>query len=409
MRFLNPASLAVGGRFAMPDLLVAARFTFRVPVFGFGSSFTGKPEFTVTKAASSETVQWGAGNVFDLSFLAAVPNTIVWGRPNDVRDGGLILDGASTQLTADPRSYGTASWALGGATRTTNPSQATPLGTVGAQRIDSPSNTGYLSEASPTGATGVTTGSAYVLSANGAPAGFSTYFALGAPALVPNNGGAGAAWVRLASTGNANGGGSSVVPVDSRSQLPFGGIAAGARSTYVDLVQREALPFATEWFPSGTRPARYLTMGAAYIAPFISSAGQLGMELVYSPRGGVGYTWTAYLWYMDANNYVALNCATGVLTVRVGGVNNTTSAITWAALDELRFFVQFGGSLPTVVAVIRNGVTITKCSITGSPLGVVTAANANILSDTGTGSGHVYGWLYDINFYRPERQPPWAV
>jgi hypothetical protein len=239
--FIPSSPLGGSGLLAPPDLVMAARFTFRVGSFGFASSFTGMPQFTVTKAASSETIQWGAGLVFDVSFLAGVPNTILWGRPDDTRNGGVIVDGASTQLTADPRSYGTASWALGGATRTTNPSQATPLGTVGAQRIDSPSNTGYLSEASPTGATGVTTGSAYVLSANGAPAGFSTYFALGAPALVPNNGGAGAAWVRLASTGNANGGGSSVVPVDSRSQLPFGGIAAGARSTYVDLVQREAL------------------------------------------------------------------------------------------------------------------------------------------------------------------------
>jgi hypothetical protein len=147
-------------------------------------------------------------------------------------------------------------------------------------------------------------------------------------------------------------------------------------------------------------------MGAAYVAPFISG-GQLGMELVYAPRGAVGYTGTAYLWWMDAGNYVALNCATGVLTVRVGGVNNTTSPVAWSALEELRFFIQFGGGLPTVVSLLRAGSGMTKCSITGSPLGTVTAANANILADNA--NGHVYGWLYDINFAQPRRQPSWAV
>jgi len=402
--FIPSSPLGGSGLLAPPDLVMAARFTFRVGSFGFASSFTGMPQFTVTKAASSETIQWGAGLVFDVSFLAGVPNTILWGRPDDTRNGGVIVDGPSTQLVLDPRNFGTANWALGGgASRAQVPAQTTPLGGTNAWRVDAPSGVFGVGENAASGSAGVVTVSSYVLSANGGPPGFNLF--LTPTPRVPNNGGAAASWARLAATGTATSS-SAIVPVDGRDQTAFGGLAPGARSAYVDFAQREALPFATEWFPSGTRPARYLTMGAAYVAPFISG-GQLGIELVYAPRGAVGYAGTAYLWWMDANNYIALNCATGVLTVRVGGVNNTTSPVAWSALEELRFFVQFGGGLPTVVALMRSGGAVTKCSITGSPLGTVTATNANILSDNA--SGHVYGYVYDINFAQPRRQPAWAV
>ena len=402
--FIPSSPLGSSGLLAPPDLVMAARFTFRVPSFGFGSTFTNRPEFTITKTASSETVQYGSDAVFDVSFLAGVANTILWGRPDSVRQGGLILDGASTQLVADPRNFGTANWTLGtGGVRTLVAGQNNPALGTSSWRLDATSGNFAAGETTPNGSAGVVTASVYVRSANGAPPGFNIL--LSPSGRATNNGGGPASWERLAITATATST-SAMAPVDGRDWTASGGLGPAARTAYVDFAQRESLPFATEWFPSGTRPARYLTMGAAYISPFISG-GQLGMELVYAPRGAVGYTGTAYLWWMDASNYVALNCATGVITVRVGGVNNTTSPVAWGALEELRFFVQFGGGLPTAVSLMRTGGAVTKCTITGSPLGTVTAANANILSDNA--NGHVYGWLYDINFAQPRRQPSWAV
>lgn len=372
--------------------------------FGFASGLT-QYGLTYTRAASPLAAQWGTGNVFDLSFFSGTANVYISTRFNNAWRAGIALGAARTNLVTNWRNFAAASWSLfGGATQTPTPAQLDPFGAAGARLIAAPS-LGGIGEFVVSGATGITTGSAFILGA-------TPNLNLIGSARQATTFTSPAAWSRGDVTTTAGGGASAIVPVDGRDWSALGGYSDGARSVYLDVVQREAGAFPSDPIPTtgtiGTRAAAFLNLTSAKVSEGLI-AGRLQLELNLRAQGSLAEIGgTPHLLWADAGNRITIDSATGVISIVIGGVTNTTAAITLARYDTLDVFVCFGGSIATTFIYRKNGGAWTSLAVAGSALGSITPANMWLLSQS-TAGAHFDGWLYKVAAYQPNRRPVWSL
>ncbi len=356
-----------------------------------------------SRAACVSSVQTGASSLLDLSAFSGTADLLVRGRASDSWEHGIALEEARTNLVTYARNYAQAAWVKAGTvTRTTG--QSDPFGGSGATRVQVASGTNVLADTGSGSLTDVTV-SAWV---KGAAPNANIFRTVGAVVTATTAGSVGA-WGRAALSATGAASATSLEVVDGRDWSSVGGLVAGARDVMLDACQREAGLYPSSYVPTtgstATRAASFFRVLSATWASRLL-AGRVGLELWLRPMGArTEYTGTRYLWWIDANNNVAFDAATGVLTVTVAGASNTTSAITWSRNADVRVYVELGGSLATYVAVLIDGVR-TVPSITGSALGALAAGDLYLRSSSTT--GHTCSWVYWQGFYAPGTRPDWA-
>jgi hypothetical protein len=115
---------------------------------------------------------------------------------------------------------------------------------------------------------------------------------------------------------------------------------------------------------------------------------------------------TQRLWTSGAD-YAEL-ATTGVLTVSIGGVTNTTAAFSWAQYDSVRIFVAAGGGIASVVSYTVNAGAAVHPAVTGSALGTVSTAGALDIGCSTT-TLQLAGWYTGLLFYKAGDKPAWAL
>ena len=401
---MPPTAIGIGvglSRVSPPPPLI---LDFRSPTWGFGTDPPAGCGYA--RAACASTVQTGASTLFDLSALSAVANVIVSGRASDSWEIGIAIEEPRTNLITYGRNYAQASWTVfGSATRTAG--QSDPFGGTGASRIQAPSGTHGLGETIRTSCAGVSTASAWLRSHSGTAA--PNLNTDRSSARIATNATATTAWGRLSFT--ATGGGAettALVPVDGRDHSAIGGVVNGARDFAVDACQREVGGYPTSFIPTAgaitTRNAGFLpVLGATWASRILG--GRAGILRHFRPMGARSeYSGTRYLWWLDANNHVSFAAATGVVTVTIAGVTNTTSALAWSRYADAQVFVEMGAGV-SYVALLADGVR-TVPSVAGSALGSLSAGDL-YLGSSNVG-GHTCAWNYKAGFFAPGTRPDWA-
>jgi hypothetical protein len=166
------------------------------------------------------------------------------------------------------------------------------------------------------------------------------------------------AWVRISSstTGSSNG---YHLPVDGRERAAFGGAAAGARDVLVDFQQMELGAIATSPIPSGaTRTAEAMAFPDALSTYLVGGRLKIALRLrPLAARASYKTTVAQYFWYVDADNYLLFQPASGALLLRVGGTNDgPVATISWTADDVLEIYCECGGAAAgTIVWRTNNG------------------------------------------------------
>lgn len=376
-------------------------------LFGFGSAASLTPYgLTYTRAASPLAAQWGTGNVFDLSFFAGSADVHISTRFNDSYRAGLALGEARTNLVLQWRNFGHAAWTKFG-TPTLTAGQSDPFGGSGATRVQAPSGIHGLSET----ASGSETEVVISQFLKGAAPNFNLYRVVGG-VITGTTAASVGAWSRisLAVTGAASA--TAAEPVDGRDWSAGGGLAAGARDATIDVVQREAGRFPSDPIPTtgtaATRAATFLNLTSAKVSEGLI-AGRLQLELNLRAQGSLAEIGgSPHLLWADANNRMTINAATGVISLVIGGVTNTTSALAIARYDEINLFVCFGGGVATTFVYRINGGVWQTLVVAGAALGNITPANMYLLSQS-TAGAHFSAWLYKVAAYKPNRRPLWTV
>lgn len=366
---------------------------FRGPA---GSTTTVPAGCGFTRAACVDSVQTGTSTLVE---IASAADVLRRGRALDAWEHGLVLEEARTNAWLDSRDPSTANWTLAG-TPTLTPGQVSPSGDSLAYRIQAASGTGIVREAWPTAPSGIISVTLWekTTAATGTNA-FNTFALQRTPI---NAFPAGNLWGRVGlSFFIATDSG--VIVADGRDWTSVLGQPAGARDLIYDYGQREAGGYPTEWTPT-TRNASFLhVLGSTWSSRIL--AGRVGLELWLRPKGARSeYSGTRYLWWIDANNNVAFDASTGVLTVTIAGASNTTSAITWSRYADVKVYVEMGAGT-SYVAVLIDGVR-TVPTITGSALGSLSAGNLYLGSSNA--GGHTCAWLYMQSFWSPGARPSWA-
>lgn len=376
---------------------------FRVSVASFGVTVPAGCGYT--RAASPDSVQIGSSLLVDLSSLAGIANVLVQGRTDDAWPGGIAGGEARTNLVTYGRGFSNAAWTK---VTTGGPSYGaatSPFNTAGATLVTVPSGTGILAETVASGVVaGNVTASFWML---GSPANSNLFTTASADRTAIATGSA-AAWGRLSITRASGGGTSALVLADGRDFVLKGGLVAGAHTATFDCAQREPGAYPSPWIPTtgatATRAASFFrVLGSTWSSRIL--AGRLGLGLWLRPWGARSeYTGVRYLWWLDANNHVAFDASTGVLTVTIAGASNTTSAITWNRDADVEVFVEMGAGV-SYVAVLIDGVR-TVPTVTGSALGSLSAGDLYLRSSSTT--GHTCSWLYMQSFWSPGTRPWWA-
>lgn len=376
------------------------------PQFGFGSAAALTPYgLTYTRAASPLAAQWGTSSVFDLSSLSGTANTYIATRFDDAWRAGMALGAARTNLVTYSSDYtvGGGRWSQGG-TVTATPGQAGPTGVGNVATLLQAAGVGdnRFFPVTGLGASVTVTSSSWVRP-NAPP---------GDVAIVASSGTANAlgssVWRRLSASGVVSIANSLYVVFGSAS----GGIAAGARAWLVYLSQAELGSFPSDPIPTsgaiGTRAATFLNLTSAKVSEGLI-AGRLQLELNLRAQGSLSEIGgTPHLLWADAGNRITINATTGVISIVIGGVTNTTTAITLARYDTLDIFVCFGGGIATTFVYRKNGGAWASLVVAGAALGSITPANMWLLSQSTAGS-HFDGWLYKVAAYQPNRRPVWSL
>jgi hypothetical protein len=382
-----------------------------------GTSYTAGNITTPTgltfSRASSATVQTSDQTVQTASIGVDVLRVGQYGATSASR--GIVIEESRTNIA--PHRDQLTNWTTTGATATRTAGQASPDGTSNAVRWQAASGAfSYYVQTQQLPATRWTCTQWTVRGSVGA-SGQMLAFVNGTPAAnkALANTTLGAAWQRISATpndaslGGAGGSGGGIVLADGRDQSAVGGVVAGARDAIVDLPQCEAGVFATEAIvTSGASATRAGERLAITTGSSVVSHGRLSLELSVIPKGARSeYGSTIQLWYVDANNQASIDPTTGVMTVKIGGVSNTTAAITWSARDTVDIWIEAGGSLGTVVAYRINAGATSYPAVTGVALGALTIAGALDTLCQGT-ANQLSCWLRALNAYPDGTRPTWV-
>lgn len=381
-------------------------------LFGFGSAAALSPfGLTYTRAASSLSAQYGTSSLFDLSFYAAFPDVYVATRWDDSWRAGIALGAARTNLLGLVQFWDGSLPVSGTVTRTANRPDLT--GTARATRMQSTSGS-ILYGSLLVGA------STYVCFTNWiknvtAPADVIHYTesVTGATPYTTTALAVDGAWRRYASPNTTTTGAGTNIYVTAAESRARGAVPAGPKDIDVSFPQLELGKFPSDYIPpvggvATTRAATFLNLTSAKISEGLI-AGRLQLELNLRAQGSLAEIGgTPHLLWADANNRITIDATTGVISILIGGVTNTTTAITLARYDTLDIFVCFGGSVATTFVYRKNGGAWASLVVAGAALGSITPANMWLLSQSTAGS-HFDGWLYKVAAYQPNRRPVWSL
>lgn len=189
--------------------------------------------------------------------------------------------------------------------------------------------------------------------------------------------------------------------------------ATGPSTYYGAFYQLEENPYPTEYIKtvgaSASCSADILTRSTAGLI----QSGRLGIELIIKPHGSIGgsydYSSDRNVIYGSANDSIRANYTTGVLTIRVAGVDYVTAigkTYERNAVNELRYWVESGGgSLQSVAKTWADG-TVTTLGTSGAPQGNWTASSIQAL---GNGASEILGAdIAEIRVLPAGRRPSWA-
>jgi hypothetical protein len=346
---------------------------------GSNASLPGGLSFARADSSTCATVQTGTSTVS--STIAA--NLARGGRALDADPIALVIEPARTNVAINSHQGSLSGWNAGTATRTTG--QTGPDGSSNAVRFTATS--GQFSHfLQPSGSNGSYTFSEWVIQATG---GALSQFVGGVNGISSPTldqvavSTVGATWQRVSATPVHSHSTSVlvIVPADGRnwSTSPPSGIGAGARDVIVDYVQAEIGLWASEGIVSGasatTRAGDRLYHATGTV---IVPHGRIAMHFVtqfkHSPANADA-AFRLFTDHGDATTYAEVSTG-GVLTLSIGGVTNTTAAMSWAAGDVVEMWVSTGGGRGTVVQYAVNGGAVTTLTITGSSLGTWTPAGA---------------------------------
>lgn len=356
-----------------------------------GGTTTLPDGLAFTRASDGHTVQTAEATV---ALVTAGNDVARIGRRAAADPLALVLEEARTNLLKSSRAHGSTGWTTGGTTASTPDAGNGPDGSAVADRSSVAGGAFGPYQAVTVSDTAAYTCSLWLRATSGT----STYQMFGtATAFGFATGTATTTYRRVAATLTA--GGTSLVyePNDGRDLTGSGGIVDAARDVLIDLHQVEAGAFATEAIvttaAAATRAGERLRITATVIV-----AGRLALEIDCQPKGArADYAAAARVW-TRGTDYAEIEPTTGVLTVSIGGVTNTTSALTWSANDHVQLYVAAGGARPTTVSYrVNNGATITP-TVTGSALGALSAGDVDVLSD-GT-SSQLSCWLRAVRAWR---------
>lgn len=191
--------------------------------------------------------------------------------------------------------------------------------------------------------------------------------------------------------------GGSIQPVDGRDQRASGGIAAGQRDVYLDLLQVEALPYATSW--AASRAADVLTASASQT---VIRRGTVTLDVTFLPlfassdigaRGG-----NRRLWETTLGDYAELDGATREVRVSIGGqvvvLSDAIASNAWSALDTVRLRVVAGQGAPSGWYAVNGGAQVSLG--TGSAQGPVGLAGGVYLLCGSTPGAELEGYVQTI-------------
>ncbi len=348
--------------------------------------------------ASVATVQTGSSVVVTSGISVNVPRA---GRRLDADSIGLLIEEARTNVAVQSMDLWNPSWASFGSAMSGGTTTSPDGTTAGAGILTDGSPIAYAARYAVIPMAGLTSvmstwqrwqlGSVSSINFIGAtsPSSFGTTSGFWERlATSPAVGTAGSQIAALAGTGNP------LSPADVGSAAFWG-------------MQLEAGAWASELIPTGSSPAT--RAGERLYSPSVSSLvsmGRLSMRVSLRPKASTAdYQRPVRLWTIDATNYCEIT-PSGVMSVVIAGVTNTTSALAWAQYDALDIFVAAGGSIETVVSWRVNGAAATTASVTGPPLGVVSASGSIDLLCSGTASQFSV-WLGSLAFYPRGTMPPW--
>lgn len=364
-------------------------------------AITTLPGGLLLTRASAATVQTGTSTVVTAGIGTDVARV---GRRLDADSIGLVLEPTRTNLIADARDVSTGTWFVGQGTAT---HPGTPVGPDGAsltsREILSAGQYGQIRTGQTW--TGSATMSAWIRTTSGAAGNGQIYVwdgATFAPSLLTLSG----TWTRYSVTRAAGSAGGQFSPCDARS---LGAGAPGALDNLLDLMQGEQGAWPSEAII--TTGASVTRAGERLYHPAASALvhyGRLSIALSFRPKStlanadGVQRLWTS------GSDYAEL-ATTGVLTVSIGGVTNTTAALSWAQYDSVRIFVAAGGGVASVVSYTVNAGAAVHPTVTGSALGTVSTVGAlELLNDgAGTPAKQLAAWVTALEFYKSGDGPSW--
>ena len=380
------------------NTVLSVDFTSQTP----GALTTLPGSLVLTRAAgtaASETVQTGTSTVVTAGMGANIARV---GRRLDTDKAGLVLEETRINNMIWSRLPNNAGLTAGSLDSYPTTNNAQPDGgTAGVEVVVT--SVGFSRYRSLGAISGTYTASEWVLKGPGA----GTYQLTNQETALPNTppststaGTAATAYARVMTTTVLAGGGAYLVPQDARNEVTIGGVAAANKDAVIDMMQWESGKWASEFIysvgaDSTRQPERLYHPSAASLI----LGGRLAISFTLRPKStAANFTAASRLWTSGAD-YAEISTA-GVLTISIGGVTNTTSAIVWAQYDTLDIYVAAGGSQATQVWYrVNNGATQAP-GIAGAVLGNVSTASTTIdLLCNGT-ANQFSAWITNITVWR---------
>ncbi len=231
-------------------------------------------------------------------------------------------------------------------------------------------------------------------------------------------------WARLyihkpAATGIKN-----LQPCDARDRSAVGGQTARARHVGIDYAQFEDGPTLTEAIAvitstGGGRTKDLLSFspGSGWIAasgqfkfyakfcPKAASATTVYWQTAGTPTRGTSAAWYVWSWGANGQNYAKFKDSDKKLYVKIanGTEKASTNAITWAAGDQVEFYLAAGNNVASVAKYKLNGgswVDLVLATMTDVPAPSSGAIRVFSDDNTATGdAGALQSWLNRLTIY----------
>lgn len=378
----------------------------RFDLHAFGGTLATMPPGLTHTCASNRTVQTSESTVIQ----TVVGNAGALGRERLAHSFGLQHEGPRTNHIVESRG-GIAGWVAGTGADPTLNATAGPDGAVSAGRWAVAAGGLYSRYQNPAGA-GLTDYTSSVWVKEAVPAAlFQSKFFVNTAVLQSAVGGTPPTTWRRYDLGWLTG---PVIlgyaPCDGQNEIAWGGIAAGARDSYLDFHQFEVGRFTSSAII--TAGAAVLRLGTFLSVPAASVifGGQLSMEIDLRAKGSsteysTDGTFIA-LWWQDANNNAMISTTTRKLVVTVNGTPMVLAPVlVWARGDRVRFWVRAGAG--AIYAYYR--VNEDPRVYLGTDGSDVTALPASAVYLLGSSASYQFSsWVYRISAYARGSQPRWV-